>query len=61
MSGQITYSAAPSPDFELGTTAAYSCEAGFALKEGYGVRNCSGDGSSSVGVWTGTEPTCEGE
>ena len=49
------------PDYDLGTTATHSCMAGFALV-GDQVRTCMAvnDPTDTVGVWSGTEPFCEG-
>ncbi len=39
--------------------ATYSCDIGFGLS-GDVMRTCGGDMSNSTGVWSGSEPTCEG-
>ena len=59
--GQISYSTAPDElgAFPFGAVATYSCAEGHTL-EGEATRVCSGDGSSSEGYFSGTEPTCQG-
>ena len=52
------YSIASSPYFS-GTVATFSCNDGFGLSGGDGMRTCGGDGSSSDGMWSGTSPTCD--
>ena len=57
---QIVYGSSPSPNYALGTTATYVCINGFSVSAGDEIRTCSGDGSNSVGDWSGSEPTCSG-
>ena len=47
-------------NYALGTTATYVCSNGFSVSAGDEIRTCSGDGSNSVGDWSGSEPTCSG-
>ena len=56
----ITYSEGTTSPFAFGTTATYSCYAGFYLA-GTLFRTCIGSGSQSVGFWLGTEPECLGK
>ena len=54
----ISYSPDGIPDYDLGTEATYTCEAGFYL-EGNEVRVCmDDDGMDAIGVWSGQEPSC---
>ena len=57
---RIEYSSSPSTNYALGTTATYVCINGFSVSAGDEIRTCSGDGSNSVGDWSGSEPTCSG-
>ncbi len=57
--GQIAFSTVPSPNYELGTIATYSCNSGLALLGSSAIRTCDGDGSNSIGNWNGNEPSCE--
>ena len=57
--GSITYSEEPSPTLGFMEMATYSCDDGFGLSGGDGVRTCVGPAGSS-GEWTGVAPTCEG-
>ncbi len=56
--GMISYSPDVTPDYDLGTEATYTCEAGFYL-EGNEVRVCMDDDvMDAIGVWSGQEPSC---
>ena len=56
--GTISCSLDVTPDYDLGTEATYTCEAGFYL-EGNEVRVCMDDnGMDAIGVWSGQEPSC---
>ncbi len=56
--GMISYSPDVTPDYDLGTNATYTCEAGFYL-EGNEVRVCMDhDGMDAIGVWNDQEPIC---
>ena len=56
--GMISYSPDVTPDYDLGTEATYTCEAGFYL-EGNEVRVCmDDDGMDAIGGWSGREPSC---
>ena len=56
--GMISYSPDVTPDYDLGTNATYTCEAGFYL-EGNQVQMCvDADGMDAIGVWSGQEPSC---
>ena len=57
--GLIVYSSDITPEFEIGTVATHSCDAGFALVGGM-TRTCLGDNQVDIiGVWSGSAPTCE--
>ncbi len=57
--GQISYSSVSLP-YEFDTVASYTCNTGFGLV-GMGTRTCISDGGlSSVGIWDGVAPSCEG-
>ena len=58
--GTITYSSDTTEPYDYGTTAIYQCDSGYELTGGDTVRTCTGDGSSPVGQWDGTAPTCSG-
>ncbi len=56
--GMISYSPDDIPDYNLGTEATYTCEAGFYL-EGSEVRVCmDDDGMDTIGVWSGQQASC---
>ena len=58
--GVIVYASDTSPEFEIGTVATYSCDAGFAVV-GDMTRTCLDNNQLDiVGVWSGSAPTCEG-
>ncbi|XP_064386521.1 uncharacterized protein LOC135335055 isoform X2 [Halichondria panicea] len=59
--GSISYSPNTSP-YLIGTNARYTvtCPPG-QERRGDGGRNCFGDGSSTMGAWTGTAPICAGQ
>ena len=65
--GQIIHVPDTHAPFEFGNEAQYSCYVDGETRIGYGLtggnhtRTCTGDGSSLVGYWTGTAPTCERE
>ena len=53
------YAADTTPEFEFGTVATHSCDAGFSLVGGM-TRTCmDNDQGDIVGVWSGSAPTCE--
>ena len=55
----ITYDPdTPSP-FELGTTALYSCDDGYALNGGE-LQFCLEPSSGENGFWNGSAPVCFG-
>ena len=55
----IAYAADTTSEFEIGTVATHSCNAGFALV-GDMTRNCMDDDQADiVGVWSGSASTCE--
>ncbi len=56
--GSVSYSNVPGQNNSF-SMATYSCNSGFALV-GNKIRNCSGDGSSSIGDFDGLAPNCEG-
>ena len=56
----VTYAADNTPEFEIGTVVTNNCSAGFALV-GDMTRTCEDDDQAdTVGVWSGSPPTCEG-
>ncbi len=57
--GVITYGPDQTANYDHNTIAQYSCNTGHYL-QGNVARSCSGDGSSNIGVWTGTNPICIG-
>ena len=59
--GVITYTPDRVPNYNLGTTATYSCNTGFSLdlSAGSETRTCVDDGDNDAeGVFTGQAPTC---
>ena len=54
----VMYSPAGSSNLDFGTTATYSCTPGFKLN-GSQSRKCVGDGDSTLGMFDGSDPTCE--
>ena len=58
--GSIVYVSDTTPEFEIGTVATHSCDAGFALVGGM-ARTCMDDNQVDiVGEWSGSAPTCKG-
>ena len=57
--GALSYTPDPSPPYDYGTTARYTCNAGYTL-QGQDTRTCTGDGSSTMGAFDGVAPTCVG-
>ncbi|XP_064386665.1 sushi, von Willebrand factor type A, EGF and pentraxin domain-containing protein 1-like [Halichondria panicea] len=56
--GMISYFPDVTPDYDLGTNATITCEAGFYL-EGNEARVCMDDnGMDTIGVWSGQKPSC---
>ena len=45
---------------DYGAVARYTCNYGHYL-DGDQIRNCVGDGTSIVGYWDGSEPSCIGK
>ncbi len=43
------------------TEATHTCDNGFFLSNGNGVRVCEGNDSSTTGVWSVDIPVCTGE
>ncbi len=61
--GMITYlHVREAPPFSYGTQATYTvtCPHGQERRGGDDMRTCTGDGRSTVGVWSGTFPVCAG-
>ncbi len=59
--GMVSYATYMTPDFDLGTTATYSCDDGYTLDLSIGVevRTCIDDGNNDTeGVFSGQEPAC---
>ena len=61
LNGQVVSSTNTTGDQVFGATATYVCDSGFGLSGGERVRTCSSDGSSTIGFWTGSAPSCLGE
>ncbi len=59
LQGIINYNPNDSPNLFVDTVAQYDCNFGFQAS-GTGMRTCTYTGSSSVGVWSGNQVTCEG-
>ena len=55
----IRYSPDTTAPFSHGTTASFFCADGSYL-DGVQTRLCSGDGTSTSGLWSGMMPTCRG-
>ena len=47
-------------NYAFGTVATFACDSGFG-RNGAETRTCGGDGSSPMGAFDGTSPTCERE
>ena len=45
-------------DYDFGTTATHTCNSGYSLV-GVEIRTCGGDGTSTIGEWNLSEPSCE--
>ena len=58
--GMVGFSSSALAPYEFGVTATYTCDTGFGLYRGDGMRTCGGDGSSPNGMWSGASPNCEG-
>ena len=43
-----------------GSTATFSCDAGYGLIGGERVLTCGGDGTSLNGTWNSDPPSCQG-
>ena len=56
----IVYSSDTTLPHDYGTTATYECDTGYEITNEGSERTCTGDGSSSVGQWSGTAPVCSG-
>ena len=60
--GLITYYNQPiNSRVQFHTTATYTCNSGYGLTGGNRSRVCDGDGSSYLGFWTDTAPSCGGK
>ncbi len=47
--------------YPFNSTATYNCDTGFSLVGNNDTKTCTGDGSSTTGVFNGMAPTCECE
>ncbi len=59
--GMIVYATDRIPNFDVGTTATYSCNEGYTLDLSIGieVRTCIDDGDNdAVGMFSDQEPAC---
>ena len=55
----IAYTVDITPEFDIGTVATHTCDAGFALV-GDMTRTCADDNQAAVvGAWSGSAPSCE--
>ena len=63
MNGSIVYSNEANNDgsYPFSTSANYVCDSGFGLVDGPTAKECSGDGSSSIGEFVGESTTCVGK
>ena len=61
--GMTLYSVSSDADgkYGFGATVSYECIRGFGLVPGLTVRTCGGNGSSIIGSFDETAPTCESE
>ena len=59
LNGEISYDTDRSDNFGLNTTATYLCSAGYALTGNMRRACVDDDHGDTVGVWSGTVPTCE--
>ena len=59
--GSVSYSnvSGQNNSYPFNVTATYSCNSGFTLV-GNKIRNCFGDGSSTIGSFDGLAPACKG-
>ena len=56
----ITPAAGSSSSLDYGAVARHSCMNGYYL-DGNVIRTCTGDGTTMLGLWDGSEPRCLGE
>ncbi len=56
--GVISYSPDVTSDFDLGTNATYTCEAGLYLEDNEERTCMDDDGMDAIGVWVGQKPSC---
>ncbi len=60
--GDISYNSGNNAgQFGFNTEATHTCDNGYFLSNGNGVRVCEGNDSSTVGMWRGDIPVCTGE
>ena len=59
MNGQVSYATDMTAEFEIGTVATFTCDAGFSLNGAAAMLTCTDDDQmDDVGTWGGIEPTC---
>ena len=58
INGTINYLRGTTAPYDFGTTATYQCNHGHVLTSRDSVRTCTGDGTSTVGEWSGIAPQC---
>ena len=59
MNGLFWYATDMTPEFEIGTVATFTCNAGFSLNDAVAMLTCADDDQmDNVGTWGGTEPNC---
>ena len=58
LDGFILYATDTTAPYDFRTTATHRCNLGFSLV-GASRRTCGGDGSTIIGEWDLSEPSCE--
>ena len=62
LNGKIDFAEDNLAPFDLGTTATYICDLGYAVTEGSKMRVCVMDElGGEAGIWNGKAPTCDGQ
>ncbi len=61
-SGSVVFNGVVNPNgnLEFGAEAVYSCNTGFS-QVGGNNRTCTGDGSTTTGLFSGMAPICSGK
>jgi len=55
--GQILYTSVGNSMVGFEHSASFSCDSGYYISDA-SDRECDGNGTSNIGYWTGTQPTC---